>query len=134
MGTWTIRQLSRTVPRELQLPHRFRWSAMMRRGIGTPTLWHHRATRSGSRSPARSRYQAITRARTWELPTFDRETAQDDQLLLEQEILRDHRSHATRATELRGRDGQVKQGEQEILHVRDSVGQPSGATQRCLSP
>ena len=35
-------------------------------------------------------------------------TAQDDQLLLDQEILRDHRSHATRATQLRGHDGQVK--------------------------
>jgi len=35
-------------------------------------------------------------------------TAQDDQLLFEQEILRDHRSHATRATELRGHDGQVE--------------------------
>ena len=35
-------------------------------------------------------------------------TAQDDQLLLEQEILRDHRSHATRATELRGHDRQVE--------------------------
>jgi hypothetical protein len=32
-------------------------------------------------------------------------TAQDDQLLLEQEILRDHRSHATGATQLRGHDG-----------------------------
>ena len=32
-------------------------------------------------------------------------TAQDDQLLLEQEILRDHRSRATGATQLRGRDG-----------------------------
>jgi hypothetical protein len=29
-------------------------------------------------------------------------TAQDDQLLLEKEILRDHRSHATGATQLRG--------------------------------
>jgi hypothetical protein len=38
-------------------------------------------------------------------------TAQDDQLLLEQEILRDHRSHATGATQLRGHDGQVKQDE-----------------------
>ena len=35
-------------------------------------------------------------------------TAQDDQLLLEQEILRDHRSHAARATELRSHDGQVE--------------------------
>src|SRR5713226_7930107 len=61
-------------------------------------------------------------------------TAQDDQLLLEQEILRDHRSHATGATQLRGHDSYVKQGEQEILHARDSVGQTSGATQRCLNP
>ena len=30
-----------------------------------------------------------------------------------------------------GCDGQVKQGEQEILHARDSVGQNSGATQWC---
>src|ERR1019366_2044534 len=60
-------------------------------------------------------------------------TAQDDQLLLEQEILRDHRSRATGATQLRGHDGQVKQGEQEVLHARASVGQTSSATQRCLS-
>jgi hypothetical protein len=37
--------------------------------------------------------------------------AQDDQWLLEQEILRDHRSHAGGATELRGQHGQVQQGE-----------------------
>jgi hypothetical protein len=36
--------------------------------------------------------------------------------------------------QLRGRDGQVKQGEQEVLHPRDSVGQTSGATQRCPNP
>ena len=36
--------------------------------------------------------------------------------------------------ELRGCDGQVKQGEQEILHARDSVGQNSGATQWCPRP
>ena len=58
-------------------------------------------------------------------------TTKDDELLLEQEILRDHRSHATGATQLRGHDGQVQQGEQEILHARVSVGQTSGATQRC---
>ena len=58
-------------------------------------------------------------------------TTQDDQLLLEQEILRDHRSHATGATQLRGHDGEVEQGEQEVLHARVSVGQTSGATQRC---
>ena len=61
-------------------------------------------------------------------------TAQDDQLLLEQKIFRDHRAHATAATQRRGHDGQVKQSEQEILHVRDSVGQTSGATQPCLNP
>jgi hypothetical protein len=47
------------------------------------------------------------------------------------EILRDHRSHATGATQLRGHDGQVKEGEQKVRHARDSVGQTSGATQRC---
>jgi hypothetical protein len=50
-------------------------------------------------------------------------TAQDDQLLLEQETLRDHGSHATGTTQLRGHHSQVKQGEQELLHARDSVGQ-----------
>ena len=59
-------------------------------------------------------------------------TPQDDQLLLEQEILRDHGSHATGATQLRGDDGQVKQDEQEVLHARASVGQTSDAAQRCL--
>ena len=54
-------------------------------------------------------------------------TAQDDQLLLEHKILCNHRSHTTGATELRGHDGQVQQGEQEIPHVRVSVGQTSGA-------
>ena len=44
-------------------------------------------------------------------------TAKDDQLLLEQEILGDDRSHATGSTQLRGHDGQVKQGEQEVLHA-----------------
>ena len=44
-------------------------------------------------------------------------TAQDDELLLEQEILRDYRSQTTGTTQLRGQDGQVKQGEQEVLHA-----------------
>ena len=61
-------------------------------------------------------------------------TAQHDQLLLEQEILSDDGSHAAGSAELRGCDGQVKQGEQEILHARDSVGQNSGATQWCPRP
>ena len=44
-------------------------------------------------------------------------TAEDDQLLLEHEILRDDRSYAAGTTQLRGQDGQVKQGEQEVLHA-----------------
>ena len=75
--------------------------------------------------------QPVTRCQAWR-PLA--RTAQDDQLLLEQKILRDHRSHATGATQRRGHDGQVKQGEQEGLHARDSVGPTSGATQRCLKP
>ena len=51
-----------------------------------------------------------------------------------QEILSDDGSHAAGSAELRGCDGQVKQGEQEILHARDSVGQNSGATQWCPRP
>ena len=35
-------------------------------------------------------------------------TTKHDQLLLEHEILRDHRSHATGTTQLRGHDGQVE--------------------------
>src|SRR5476649_1859869 len=58
-------------------------------------------------------------------------TTKDDELLLEQEILRDHRSHATGATQLRGHDGEVEQGEQEVLHARASVSQTPRATQRC---
>src|SRR5262245_25562053 len=57
--------------------------------------------------------------------------AEDDQLVLEQEILRDHGRHATRATKRRDHDGQVEQRVQEIPHVRVSVGQTSGAAQRC---
>jgi hypothetical protein len=57
---------------------------------------------------------------------------EDDELLLEQKILRDHRAHAPRATQLRAHDGHVQRGEQEIRHTRASVGQTSGATQRRL--
>ena len=61
-------------------------------------------------------------------------TAQDDELLLKQEVLRDHGPHATGATKPRGHHGQVEQREQETPHVRVSVDQTSGATQRCLNP
>jgi hypothetical protein len=52
-------------------------------------------------------------------------------LLLEQEVLRHHRSYSTGATQLRGPDGEVKQGEPEVPDVRVSVGQMSGVAQRC---
>jgi len=54
-----------------------------------------------------------------------------DELLLEHEILGDHRSHAARTTKLRRRIGEVKQGEQDVLHLRVSVGQTPCAAQRC---
>ena len=48
--------------------------------------------------------QPIPTRQVWRpLPT----APQHDQLLLEQEILGDHRTHATPATQLRGHDGQV---------------------------
>ena len=58
-------------------------------------------------------------------------TTKRDELLLEQEILGDHGSHATRATQLRGRDGEVEQGQQQVPHARVSVGQTPRTTQRC---
>ena len=68
--------------------------------------------RKSDPNPQSSRSLSVRFGARW------RATAQDDQLLLEQEILRDHRSHATGATQLRGHDGQVQQGEQEVLHAR----------------
>ena len=56
-------------------------------------------------------------------------TAQDDQLLPEQ-ILRDHRSHAAGAAQLRGHDDRVQKGEREVLHGRVNLGQTSGTAQR----
>ena len=38
-------------------------------------------------------------------------------MLLEHEILGDHRSSATGATQLRSRDNEVEQGQQEVLHA-----------------
>ena len=72
--------------------------------------------------------QPVAQRQVGRLPTS---TAQEDQLLLEHEILCDHRSHATGATQLRGHDSKVEQGEQEVLHAPVSVGQTPGATQRC---
>ena len=41
-------------------------------------------------------------------------------MLLEKEILRHHRSHATRGTELCGHDGRCSKGEQEVPLVRSA--------------
>ena len=49
----------------------------------------------------------VTRCQAW--PPLAR-TAQDDQLLLEQKMLRDHRAHATGATQRRGHDGPSEAG------------------------
>ena len=51
--------------------------------------------------------QPVTRCQAWRSLA---RTAQDDQLLLEQKILRDHRSHATGATQRRGHDGPGEAG------------------------
>ena len=51
--------------------------------------------------------QPVTRCQAWR-PLA--RTAQDDHLLLEQKTLRDHRAHATGATQRRGHDGPVKAG------------------------
>ena len=61
-------------------------------------------------------------------------TAQDDQLLLEEQILRHDGAHATGTTELRSHDGKVQQREQDILHSRVSVGQVFSVAQRCGRP
>ena len=54
-----------------------------------------------------------------------------DELLLEQEILRDHRSHATGARQLRDHDREMEQREQDVLHAGVSVGQTPYRAQRC---
>ena len=83
--------------------------------------------RKSAPNPNSSRSLAVRRGARW------RGRRKTIQLLLEQKILRDHRSHATGATQRRGHDGQVKQAEQEGFHARDSVGQTSGDTQRGLN-
>ena len=57
--------------------------------------------------------------------------AQDQQLLLEQEVLRHHRSDTTGAAEFRGRHSEVKQGEEDVPHSPVSAGQTHSAEQRC---
>jgi len=61
-------------------------------------------------------------------------TAQDDQLLLEQQILRHHRAYATGTTELGCHDSKMQQREQDILHSRFSVRQVFSVVQRCGRP
>ena len=61
-------------------------------------------------------------------------TAQDDQLLPEQEILHDYRSHATRATQLRGHDGQVEQGDRhQRRHPREPLPRGLNDLRRCFA-
>ena len=72
--------------------------------------------RKSAPNPNSSRSLAVRRGARW------RGRRKTISCCLSQKILRDHRSHATGATQCRGHDGQVKQGEQEVLHARDSVG------------
>jgi len=44
-------------------------------------------------------------------------TAKHDELVLEHEILSDHGSHSTAATQLRARDSEVEPGEPGVLHA-----------------
>jgi hypothetical protein len=74
-------------------------------GRATATFRMRPGLRKSDQNPHSSRSR---RRRTWR-PLA--RPAQDDQLLFEQEILRDHRSHATGATELRGHHGQGQQGQ-----------------------
>lgn len=52
----------------------------------------------------------------------------------QQETLREHRAQTPGATQFRAHDGQVQQGEPEVRHACASVGQTSGAAQRCRKP
>jgi len=54
-------------------------------------------------------------------------TAQDDQLLLEQEILRDHCAHAPGATHFRSRDGHVQQASRRSV-IREPASVKAPAT------
>jgi hypothetical protein len=58
-------------------------------------------------------------------------TTQNNQLVFEQEILRDHGSDATGATWSRDHHDQMQQHQQEIPHVGVRLRQASGAVQRC---
>src|SRR3954471_8953236 len=61
-------------------------------------------------------------------------TTKHEELLLEHEILGDHRSDATGATQLRRRDSEVEQREQVVSHAQVSVGRTPHAMQRCPYP
>jgi hypothetical protein len=75
-----------------------------------------------------SQQQSIAARQIWRPTTGP---TKNDQLLLEQEILRDDRPHATATRDSRDRDGQVQQRDQDTRHVRVSVGQASAAAKRC---
>ena len=57
--------------------------------------------------------------------------AEDQQLLLKQEVLRHHRFDTADAAKFRDRHGEVKQREKSVPHSRVSVGQMQRVEQRC---
>jgi hypothetical protein len=58
-------------------------------------------------------------------------SAQDEPLLLEHEILGDHRADAAGATQLGGHDGLVQQREPDVHRDCGGVEQTLGGMQRC---
>ena len=80
------------------------------------------ASRAEEQRP-QSAQEPIAHRQPWRPPAA---TTKDDQLLLEHEILRDHRSHATGTTQLRSRHSEVEQGEEDVFHARVSVGHTCG--------
>ena len=51
---------------------------------------------------------------------------EDDQLLLEQEVLSDHRADAAGSAKLRDHNSQMEESEQGSVHTETRVGSPSG--------
>ena len=119
---------ARVVVTPADAPHRFRGVERREETADDQVYADHgpsaaalRPPASASRPPHRRRDHRHRPRRPSRDGAWLASTAQDDQLLLEQEILRDHGSRATGATQLRNHDGQVQQAEQEVLHARDSV-------------
>ena len=102
----------------------------------TPEVsWGARRSRPCGSVPdtGRSTRVRTTHARRQIRRTLPR-TTEHDELLPEQEILRDDRAHSAGATELCGRDEEVEQGDHNSRHTRASVGHTAGKAQPRSGP